>query len=132
MNPQRQAARLRQALNHGLPDISPSARRRLEAARHLALSRQKQEAPQLALAGVGNGLSWPIPLRSGLDFARAKPFFAIIALLAGMWLSFYWHSVQYVAEIEAVDSALLADDLPPEAFLDREFIEWLKDDSAPR
>jgi hypothetical protein len=29
-----------------------------------------------------------------------------------MWISFYWHSVQYVTEIEEVDSALLTDDLP--------------------
>ncbi|MCL2635078.1 MAG: DUF3619 family protein [Betaproteobacteria bacterium] len=25
----------------------------------------------------------------------------------------------------------LADDLPPETFIDREFIEWLKDDPSP-
>ncbi len=47
-----------------------------------------------------------------------------------MWISFYWHSVQYVTELEEVDSALLADDLPPEAFLDNDFFEWLKDDSS--
>lgn len=132
MNEQRYASRIRQILNHGLNDIPPAAARRLEAARHLALSRQKQEAPQLVLAGAGNRLYRPMFLRFGIDSARAKPLLAITALLAGMWLSFYWHSIQYVSEIEAVDSALLADDLPPEAFLDREFIEWLKDDSSPR
>ncbi|MDR0775561.1 MAG: DUF3619 family protein [Azonexus sp.] len=132
MNEQRYASRIRQVLNHGLDDIPPPAARRLEAARHLALSRQKQEAPHLMLAGAGKRLPWPMLLRSGTDFARVKPLLAIVALLAGMWLSFYWHSIQYVNEIGAVDSALLADDLPPEAFLDREFIEWLKDDSSPR
>ncbi|MDR1995693.1 DUF3619 family protein [Azonexus sp.] len=131
MNEQRYASRIRQVLNHGLNDIPPAAARRLEAARHLALSRQKQEAPQLVLASTDNRLPWPMLLRSGVDFARVKPLLAIAALLAGMWLSFYWHSIQYVNEIEAVDSALLADDLPPEAFLDHEFIEWLKDDSSP-
>lgn len=132
MNEQRYASRIRQILNHGLNDIPPAAARRLEAARHLALSRQKQEAPQLVLAGAGNHLHQPMFLHFGIDSTRAKPLLAIIALLAGMWLSFYWHSIQYVSEIEAVDSALLTDDLPPEAFLDREFIEWLKDDSSPR
>ena len=53
----------------------------------------------------------------------------MVALLLGMWLSFYWHSVQYVTELEEVDSALLADDLPPDAFLDDDFISWLTDDS---
>ena len=47
-----------------------------------------------------------------------------------MWIAFYWHSVQYVTELEEVDSALLSDDLPPEAFLDNDFFEWLKDDSS--
>lgn len=129
MNEERYASRIRQALNHGLPDIPPAAARRLEAARHLALSRQKQAEPELALAGAGTWLGRQL-FRTGADFAQIKPFLAIVALLTGMWLSFYWHSVQYVSEIEAVDLALLADDLPPEAFLDNEFIEWLKDDSA--
>lgn len=129
MNEERYASRVRQALNQGLDDIPPAAARRLEAARHLALSRQKQTAPELLLAGAGSRLGRQF-FHSGVEFAKIKPILAIIALLAGMWLSFYWHSVQYVSEIEAVDVALLADDLPPEAFLDQEFIEWLKDDSS--
>lgn len=129
MNEERYASRVRQVLNHGLDDIPPAAARRLEAARHLALSRQKQTAPELVLAEVGSRMGRQL-LHSGIEFAKIKPFLAIVALLVGMWLSFYWHSVQYVSEIEAVDVALLADDLPPEAFLDQEFIEWLKDDSS--
>ncbi|KAB2925188.1 MAG: DUF3619 family protein [Dechloromonas sp.] len=129
MNEQRYATRIRQVLNQGLHDIPPTATRRLEAARHLALARQKQCLPELSLAGAGSWLNRQLG-HSGIDLARIKPFLAIIALLAGMWLSFYWHSIQYVSEIEAVDVALLADDLPPEAFLDQEFIEWLKDDSS--
>jgi len=54
----------------------------------------------------------------------------VAALLLGMWISFYWHSMEYVAELEEVDSALLTDDLPPDAFLDNDFFEWLKDDSS--
>lgn len=129
MNEERYASRVRQVLNHSLQNIPPAASRRLEAARHLALSRQKQPEPELALATAGH---WPggQMFRAGVEFARFKPFLAVIALLVGMWLAFYWHSVQYVSEIEAVDSALLADDIPPEAFLDNEFIEWLKDDSS--
>jgi len=131
MNEERQAFRIRQALNQGLNDIPPTAARRLEAARHIALSRQKQAAPELALAGAGGPrFAWPT-LRPGLESPRLKPVLAIIALLTGMWLSFYWHSIQYTSEIEAVDTALLTDELPPEAFLDHDFIEWLKDDSPP-
>lgn len=124
MNEERYAYRIRQALNHGMKDIPPAASRRLEAARHLALSRQKQTAPSLAAAGHGHFLH-----HFGSHTPYLKQILAIIALLLGMWISFYWHSVQYVTELEEVDSALLADDIPPEAFLDNDFFEWLKDNS---
>lgn len=127
MKEERFGFRVRQALNHGLKDISPAASRRLEAARHLAISRQKQTVPAFSLAG--EGLS-SLSLRGHAGFPYSRQILAILALLVGMWLSFYWHSTQYIAELEAVDSALLADDLPPEALLDRDIFEWLKDDSS--
>lgn len=125
MNEERYAYRVRQALNHGLKDIPPAASRRLEAARHLALARQKQAAPQMVLAGFGSH-----SFRTGSHIPYLKQILAIVALLLGMWISFYWHSVQYVTELEEVDSALLTDDLPPDAFLDNDFFEWLVDDSS--
>lgn len=126
MNEERYASRVRQALNHGLKDIAPASARRLEAARHLALSRQKQEAPQLALAGrFGYGT-----FRLAADNRHLRQILAVLALLLGMWISFYLDSVKYVGAIEEVDSALLSGDLPPEAFLDNDFFEWLKDDTS--
>ena len=125
MREERYGFRVRQALNHGLRDIPPAVSRRLEAARHLALSHQKQAAPQTSLAGLGS-----TSFRSGTHTPYFKQFLAVVALLLGMWISFYWHSVQYVTEIEEVDSALLTDDLPPDAFLDNDFFEWLVDDSS--
>lgn len=125
MNEERYAYRVRQALNHGLKDIPPAASRRLEAARHQALARQKQAAPQMVLAGFGSH-----SFRTGSHTPYLKQILAVLALLLGMWISFYWHSVQYVTELEEVDSALLTDDLPPDAFLDNDFFEWLVDDSS--
>ncbi len=124
MNEERYAYRVRQALNHGLKDIPSATSRRLEAARHLALSRQKQAMPQMALAGFGSP-----SVRAGSHVPYLKQILAIVALLLGMWIWFYWHSVQYVTALEEVDSALLTDDLPPDAFLDNDFFEWLLDDS---
>ena len=124
MNEERYAYRVRQALNHGLKDVPPATSRRLEAARHLALARQKQAVPQMALAGFGAH-----SFRLGSHAPYLKQILAIAALLLGMWISFYWHSVQYVTALEEVDSALLTDDLPPDAFLDNDFFEWLLDDS---
>lgn len=132
MNEARQAYRIRQLLDFGLNDISKTSKRRLEAARHIAVSRQKAPASALSLAGLGSlgtlalgrvGMSRP-------PSAGRRQLLAIAALLFGMWLSFNWHSDQYVAEIEAVDSALLTDDLPPDVLLDTEFLEWLKDDTV--
>lgn len=125
MNEERYAYRVRQALNHGIQDIPQTTSRRLEAARHLALARQKQSASELVAAGNG-ALSL---LKTGHHLPYVKQALAILALLLGMWISFYWHSLEYVSQMEEVDSALLTDDLPPEAFLDNEFFEWLLDDS---
>lgn len=125
MNEDRYAYRVRQALNLGLNNIPSAASRRLEAARHLALARQKQAEPQMVTASAGSS-----SLRMGAYVPYLKQILAVMALLLGMWMSFYWHSVQYVTELEDVDSALLTDDLPPDAFLDNDFFEWLKDDSS--
>ncbi|QRM19121.1 DUF3619 family protein [Dechloromonas sp. TW-R-39-2] len=126
MNEERFASRIRQALNHGAKDIPPAAARRLEAARHIALSKQKQPVAQLSLAGSGTSTL----KNGGHNAPYLKQILAILALLLGMWISFYWHSVQYITELEEVDSALLSDDLPPEAFMDNDFFEWLKDDTS--
>lgn len=125
MNQERFAYRVRQMLNHSARDLSPAANRRLAAARHLALSKQKQPAHQMVLAGVGSSIQ-----KQAHQSIYIRQVLAILALLLGMWISFYWHSVQYVSELEAVDSAMLADELPPEAFLDNDFIQWLIDDSS--
>jgi len=127
MNEERYASRVRQALNHGLDDISPAVARRLEAARHQALSRQKQAVPQMVLAG---DKSAGFHFRFLSDNHYLRHILAILALLLGMWISFYMDSVKYVSQIEEVDSALLSDDLPPEAFLDKDFFQWLKDDTS--
>lgn len=124
MKEERYAYRIRQALNHGLKDIPTASSRRLEAARHLALSRQKQAVGEVAWATAGG-----FKLGHDHHFPYFRQILAMLALLLGMWISFYWHSAQYVSALEEVDSALLSDDLPPEAFLDNDFFEWLIDDS---
>ncbi len=129
MNEERQAYRIRQALNHGLQDIAPASARRLEAARHLALARQKQGEVETLLA-TSNGFSLTTLLGRGMLHAGLRQGLAILGLLIGMWTSFYWHSEQYVAEIAATDSALLTDDLPPDVLQDNEFLAWLIDDTA--
>jgi len=130
MNEERQAYRIRQVLNHGLQGISPAAARRLEAARHMALSRQKQPERQIAGGMLGTRAGAAVLAGGNGASAHRRVLLAVVALLFGMWLALFWHSERYVAEIEAIDSALLTDDLPPDVLLDRDFLEWLKDNSS--
>lgn len=130
MNEERQAYRIRQVLNHGLRDVSPAAARRLEAARHMALSRQKQPEHQTATQWLGSRTGTAVISGGSGASANRRSLLLVAALLFGMWLAFFWHSERYVAEIEAIDSALLTDDLPPDVLLDKDFLEWLKDNSS--
>jgi hypothetical protein len=40
--------------------------------------------------------------------------------------TYYWNAFEQVQENEEIDSALLADELPPSAYLDRGFHAWLE------
>ena len=89
MNEERYASRVRQVLNHGLKEIPAASSRRLEAARHLALSHQKQEAPQLAPAGDHRHGRFHFMSES----RRLRQILAVLALLFGMWISFYLEGI---------------------------------------
>ena len=123
-NEERYGQKIRQALNQSAQELPLATTRRLEAARHLALEKQKQPQTVFAIANTAGVL-----LRLNAERPLVKQALAIFALLLGMWISFYFNSVQYVNEVEEIDSALLSGDMPPEAFMDKDFFEWLKDDS---
>ena len=129
MNEDRFVSRIRQALNHDLDELPQTTLRRMEAARHHALARQKQAVfvPEMVAAGSAQGKSLAHPF---LENARLRQFLTVLALLVGMALAARWQAQDYIFGIEEVDSALLTDDLPPEAFLDKGFSAWLMDDSS--
>jgi len=94
---------------------------RLRAARTRALARQRPElAPALAWADnvLGSVGGW-----SGLSLRLLAPF---VALAIGSAAVYTWQQSQQLAEIEEIDSQLLTDDLPIDAYLDRNFQNWLK------
>jgi hypothetical protein len=111
---------LRQLLNQGTP-VRPQIAQALARARETALERQRPElAPALAWAdnAVGNVGGW-----SGLALRVLLP----LALLLGSGAALYtWQQNQRAAELEEIDSLLLTDDLPIDAYLDRGFQNWLK------
>lgn len=123
MNELHVAYRIKQHLNRGLQDIEPSIGDRLRKAREAALGKQKVAEHAPVFVGAGAFVQHHIEgMRPRHLIVAALLFLATVAYTQ-------WHAARHVAELEAVDSALLADDMPIEAFVDRGFEEWLKSSS---
>lgn len=116
--------KVRQHLNRGLHDLPPTTLARLESARQLALGHQKVVAQQSILATLGGFVQHQI------DGLHLKQIAMALAVLVGVASYTLWTADQQVAELEAVDSALLADDLPIGALTDKGFDAWLKSASS--
>src|SRR5688500_7007092 len=114
--------KVRQVLNSG--PLGASVEARLRAAREAALARQRVErSPVFAWADNVRG--------SGGWTAFALYAVVSVALLAGGAAAFYsWQQSERIAELAEIDSQLLTDDLPIDAYLDRGFQNRLKKRSA--
>ena len=120
MNEEYFGYKIRQHLNRGLHELRPETTARLAAARQGALACQRQAVSQSLLASVGGFV------QSQFDSLRVKQLISALALLVCVVFSAYWVADQRVAELGAIDSALLTDDLPISAFTDKGFDAWLK------
>lgn len=120
MNERQFGARIREALEGGASRLDPAAAQRLKAARLRALERQRTEpSPVAALA---DNIIGHITERAGL-WRFVLPFAVLLAGIAGVY---GWQQSQRVSEIEEIDAQLLTDELPIDAYLDRGFQRWLK------
>lgn len=109
----------RQILNEGLDRLDGKITLRLHEARQSALAKQRQPVAVLRLAGIGHGFD--------VNFAaHARTLAAIVALTIGATGTYYWNAFAEAQEYEEIDSALLADELPPSAYLDKGFHAWLE------
>ena len=118
------ARRIRQHLDQST-QLERATADKLRSARELALSRQRPEpAPVVAWADnvFGNGWGW-----AGVSARVLLPAAALIVALAGIY---NWQEKQRLAEIVELDSQLLTDDLPIDAYLDRGFQNWLKNNTS--
>jgi len=120
MNELHFAYKVRQLLNRGLHELRPETTARLAAARQSALARQRLAVNQSVLATAGSFVQYHF------DNLHIKQVLAALVLLLGLVFSAYWMADQRINELGAVDSALLADDLPIGAFTDKGFDTWLK------
>lgn len=117
------AYRIRPFLNTGAAALRPEIKDRLRRAREFALDHHRETVGALAVAGVGRVAGETL-------LQHARTFAAMLALVLGAVGAYYWNNFQQADENEEIDSALLADDLPINAYLDQGFHAWLER-SAP-
>ncbi len=119
------AYKVRHALEHGVDNLDGITRDKLLSARQNAMAHQKTAAVAgLSLAGAGN-------FASNVLLPQVRTLFAVLALSIGVVGTYYWNNFQQADENEEIDTALLSDDLPINAYLDHGFHAWLEQPSQP-
>jgi len=122
------AARITAILDQGKDGLRAGTAYRLQQARAAALARLDPayaSATQLAPAFAGgrhaSGRSpWASP-------ARWLGVLLIAGAAAFGWQQ--WRAFQLVQEFQDLDAQILSSELPLDAYLDRGFLNWLKDDA---
>lgn len=113
------AHKVGRTLNKGIDSLDSGIRDRLEAGRRRALERQKMAIAGFSLAGIGH-------FAGEVLLPQARTLAALLVLALGIVGNYYWNHFQEAMANVAIDSALLADDLPINAYLDRGFSAWLE------
>jgi hypothetical protein len=117
-------------LSAGTADLPYDISERLRAARVRAVTKRKILSIQPAVGLVNAGgasaaLSWGTP--DGLGWwGRIGSVIPLIALVVGMLTINSVQNDNRAQEVAEVDAALLTDDLPPAAFSDPGFVQFLK------
>jgi len=124
------ARKLTAYLDQGTSGLKPGTLYRLQLARQAALARlgelQREDALQLtpAMAGAGAGTT---SVGGGPTFRISFKLWLGIALIALAGFGYQqWQAYQQLTDLEETDAAILASDLPIDAYLDRGFQNWLK------
>ncbi len=120
------ALRVASALSERTAGVAPDVGERLRVAREKSLDRARAARPAASAVAVGRGGAATLALggRDGwLKFASLLP---VIALAAGLVAIQVLQERAQISTAAEVDAALLADDLPPGAYSDAGFAEFLK------
>lgn len=115
-------------LTAGTAEIPYNITERLRAARVQAVARRKQAqllgAPSVVALGDSAAMTFGDEGQSLWNrIASALP---LIALAAGLILIHTIENDRRASEVAEVDAALLTDDLPPSAYADPGFVQFLK------
>jgi hypothetical protein len=128
---QRQADRFGRAvaarLSTGTDEMPYDVRERLRAARTRALAARRQPATAPTIVRNGGG-SAALSLGDGQPgwFTRIASVLPLIVLAAGLVLIHTVQTDRRASELAEVDAALLTDTLPPAAYADPGFVQFLK------
>ncbi|HQC99363.1 MAG TPA: DUF3619 family protein [Aquabacterium sp.] len=114
-----------QALPHDITERLRFGRERALASRR-SVAFQMVTAPAVVHTGRAAALGGPPSL--WLRLASSLP---LVVLVAGLVFIQHHHDQQQIAVAAEIDSALLADTLPPAAYTDPGFSEFLRSGDAP-
>lgn len=125
------ALRMTARLTEKTAELPQDVTERLRFAREQALQRAQAARGQTASPTIVNGggtASLGSPQGSGwwMQLAAWMP---LVALVGGLVLIQRMHTQNQIAAAAEIDASILADDLPPAAYSDPGFVEFLK---APR
>ena len=121
------AYKVRHALNENIDAMPAATADRLAAARKIALSRKKKDAPTRALVTQGvlaghAGAFFEQPLSWIGRLGVVAPLILGVAIFVGMYQS---AQQQRISELADIDAAVLADELPLSAYVDHGFNAYL-------
>lgn len=124
----RLGGQLAQLLTQASGELPHDLSERLRVARQQALAVRKPEAaPRQQLLVQGSSLALAGPESEGLGLwsvlGSALP---LLALLVGLGTVHWLDRQATVSELAEIDTALLVDDLPPAAYSDPGFVQFLR------
>jgi hypothetical protein len=106
--------------------LGPDVTERLRFAREKALERARATRTAEASVPVGASRAGAAILGSSGWWLKLASVLPALALVAGLVLIQRWQDNAQVSVAAEVDAALLSDDLPPDAYSDAGFAEFLK------
>ena len=122
------AMRIASRLNERSQGLGADVSERLRFAReqalsHARLARKDELSVPVGITQAGAALLGRA--RSGW-WIRVASIVPVFALVGGLIMIQHWQDRNQISVAAEIDSALLADDLPPKAYSDAGFVEFLK------
>ena len=122
------ALRVTAALTQRNESLSVDVNERLRFAREQALERARalRAAESQPVQGWTRSGAMIAAFAGSGWWIRVASVLPVLALLVGLMLIQHWQDQTQISDAAEVDAALLADDLPPNAYSDAGFAEFLK------